>query len=114
MAGYGSSLIIRRQARNSDGDRTGVPVDTRSTGWLIGPATNDESNAPGRDYTTDRLSCYRRGGLTGLDFHPNDRVYLEGDDLNKPPTWQVDGNPQWWARDGRMAGVVVTLERVQG
>lgn len=112
MIGYGTDLIVRRQARDHDGDRTGPVVDTIYPGWLIAPAVASESATGTRDYTTDQLQAY--GGPPDLDLGPDDRVRLSCDDPSKPSRWQVVGHPQMWSGFGWAAGRVVVLQRVQG
>lgn len=110
--GYGSTLTVRRQERNSDGDLIASGVDTTYGGWQIAPVTSSELAQMGRDVTTDRLQAY--GGPPDVDLVPGDRIYLAGDDPAKPPPWQVVGHPEQWAGLDWAAGRVVTIERTRG
>lgn len=110
--GYGTVLIVRRQARNSDGDRTGPPADTAFPGWRIAPVTSTETDTGARDTTIDRLQAY--GGPQEVDIRPDDTVFLEHEDRTGRPLWQVVGNPEDWVTPSWFAGRVVTLQRVRG
>jgi hypothetical protein len=110
--GYGSTLTVRRQLRDPDGDLSGPPVDTTYDGWRIAPVTSTELAQLGRDVTTDRLQAF--GGPDDVDIVPGDRIYLDADDRTKPPPWQVIGHPEQWAGVGWSAGRVVTIERTRG
>lgn len=119
--GYGTTLTVRRQQRDSDGDLVGAPVDTVSDGWLIAPTSSSEQVTPGRDISTLQLKAY--GGPPGaVDISPGDRVYLaddpriDQDGHPVPPPWHVVGPPERWGnpRAGWEPGSVVTLHRISG
>lgn len=118
--GYGTTLTVRRQQRNSDGDLVGSGVDTALGGWLIAPANTTEQADGTRDSSTLELDAY--GGPAQADIRPGDRVYLADDPrLNTggqpvPPPWQVVGWPQRWGNPltGWEPGNVVRLRRVTG
>lgn len=117
--GYGSVLIVRRQARNNDGDLAGAPTDVVHGGWDIAPESSTEDGDGGRGSgsgtrtaTTTRLQAF--GGPRSPDIRPGDRVYLAADDRAGPPPWDVVGDPESWAQDrgSWVGGTVVTLQRV--
>lgn len=116
--GYGTVLVVRRQARDSDGDPTGAATDVVSDGWLIAPAGSTEDSDPARRVTTTRLQAYHAD--PHHDIGPGDRVWLAGDPRTLPPPWQVAGELERWAPfDDPFAlaarhdagGAVVTLQR---
>lgn len=119
--GYGTTLTVRRQQRDSDGDLVGAPVDTVIDGWLIAPTSSSEQVTTGRDISTLQLKAY--GGPPGaVDISPGDRVYLaddpriDQDGHPVPPPWYVVGPPECWGnpRSGWEPGSVVTLHRISG
>lgn len=110
MSGYGSTLTVRRQGRNSDGDPVGVGEDVTSSGWLFEPAGMTEATDGGRgtrEAAVSRLRGYLRSDIA---VAAGDRAYLAGDDRAGPPPWRVVGEPERWAG----IGTVITLARTTG
>jgi hypothetical protein len=117
VSGYGTTLTVRRQARDSDGDLVGDGTDRVFTGWLFEPsaATEDRDSGRGtRDAAVTRIRGFARD--PGLDITAGDRAYLAGDDPAAPPPWHVIGDPERWSAPGwsGLAGTVITLERTTG
>lgn len=117
VTGYGTTLVVRRQVRDSDGDLVGDGVDRTLTGWWFEPSSADEDRDGGRgtrDAAVTRVRGYARGD--GHDITAADRAYLAGDDRSRPPPWHVVGEPQRWSRPGwsGMTGTVIVLERTTG
>lgn len=112
ISGWGTVLVVRRQARDSDGDRSGPPVDTVTDGWEIAPASSSEPADPARDTVVTRLQAF--GGPPNADIGADDRVFLAGEARTGSPRWRVIGDPEQWPTDlpgWGTGGRVVLLER---
>ena len=119
MTGFGTTLTVRRQHRNTDGDLVGDGADTTYSGWQIAPTGSTETVGDSRDTVIDRVQAY--GGPAEVDIRPGDRVYLDGEPCTAPPRWHVVGTPDAWGPpeggsllDGGGGLHVVTLQRTTG
>lgn len=112
MTGYGTTLTVRRQARNSDGDLAGPAAEITTHGWRFEPATSESTDGGRgtREAAATTLRGYTRDA--GVDVGAGDQALLDGD----PKPWRVVGDPERWTDPAGhpVGGAVVTLQRTKG